>query len=95
VLAIQEAVTQAECAEIRDLLTRAAGGTGRVAVDLAEVPFMDSAVLELFLQMNKECSSRGGRLKLMNPSPNCQEILRLTDLSSRFEVQNAPEGMKN
>lgn len=92
ILAIQEAITQAECDELKDLVMRAvASGSGKVGIDLAEVPFMDSAVLELLLAMSKECASRGGRLKLIAPSPNCQEILRLTDLNSRFEIQNSLE----
>lgn len=92
VLAIQEAITQAECAEMKDLLSRAAtAGGGKVAVDLSEVPFIDSAVLELLLATNKECVSRGGRLKLVALSPNCQEILRLTDLKTRFEIAASVE----
>jgi anti-sigma B factor antagonist len=92
VLAVTEAMTQAECAELKDLVARAtASGGGKVAIDLSEVPFMDSAVLELLLQLSKDCASRGGRLKLVSPSPNCQEILRLTDLRSRFDVQSSVE----
>ncbi|HOA72624.1 MAG TPA: STAS domain-containing protein [Phycisphaerae bacterium] len=92
VLAVAEAMTHAECAELKDLVTRAmASGSGKIALDLSEVPFMDSAVLELLLQLSKDCAARGGRLKLVSPSPNCQEILRLTDLRSRFDVQSSVE----
>lgn len=92
VLSVQDAVTQAECAEVKDLLSQAvAGGGGRVALDLSEVPFLDSAALEMLLQTNKECVSKGGRLKLVSPSPNCQEILRLTDLKTRFEIAGSVE----
>ncbi len=92
ILAVADAITQAECAEVKDLVLRAAAeGAGRVAIDLSEVPFMDSAVLELLLGLSKECASRGGRLKLIAPSPNCQEILRLTDLKTRFEIMGSVE----
>lgn len=92
VLAVQEAVTQAECAEMKDLIGRAAAaGSGRVAIDLSEVPFVDSAVLELLLAASKDCTGRGGRLKLVALSPNCQEILRLTDLKSRFDIVESVE----
>jgi anti-anti-sigma factor len=92
VLAIQEALTQAECAELKDLIGRAsATGTGRVSIDLSEVPFVDSATLELLLTAAKDCAARGGRLKLVAPSANCQEILRLTDLRSRFEIVDSVE----
>ena len=92
ILALQDAVTQAENAELRDLLGRAmAAGTACVAVDLSEAPFVDSATLELLLATAKDCTARGGRLKLVAPSANCQEILRLTDLRSRFEVLDSVE----
>lgn len=92
VLAVQEAVTQAECAELKDLIGRAAAaGNGRVVIDLSEVPFVDSAILELLVASNKDCAARGGRLKLVALSPNCQEILRLTDLKSRFDVADSVE----
>lgn len=92
VLAVADALTQAECAELKDLIGRAAaGGGGRVAVDLSEVPFVDSAVLELLLEASRDCAARGGRLKLVSPSANCVEILRLTDLRSRFEIQGSVE----
>jgi anti-sigma B factor antagonist len=92
VLALQDAVTQAECAELKDLLGQAmAAGAGRVAIDLSEVPFLDSATLELLLATGKECMGHGGRLKLAALSQNCQEILRLTDLRGRFEVLDSVE----
>ncbi|MBI4581247.1 MAG: STAS domain-containing protein [Planctomycetes bacterium] len=92
VLALQDAITQVECEELRDLVMRAThGGAGRAAIDLSEVPFLDSAALETLLQLAKDCAARGGRLKLAALSPNCQEILRLTDLRSRFEVHASVE----
>ena len=73
VLAIQEAITQAECAELKDLILQAgtvSGAAARLALDLSEVPFMDSATLELLLQMTKEFGSKGGRLSMVALSPN-------------------------
>jgi anti-anti-sigma factor len=59
---------------------------------LSEVPFVDSAVLELLLLTSaKDCAAHGGRLKLVAPSTNCQEILRLTDLRNRFEIVDSIE----
>jgi len=92
VVSVQEAITAAECPALKELLLQAATeGAGRVTLDLSEVPFLDSAALELLLQWSKECAARGGRLKLASPSPNCEEILRLTDLRSRFEVHASVE----
>ena len=73
VLAVQDAVSHAECEELREVVLRATnGGVGRVAVDLSEVPFLDGAALEMLLLLSKECLSRGGRLKLACLSPNCE-----------------------
>lgn len=92
VLALQDAVTQAERTELEDILSQASAGPApRLAVDLSEVPFIDSAMLELLLQTSRELASRGGRLKLVALSPNCAEILRITDLRSRFEVHGSVE----
>jgi anti-anti-sigma factor len=92
VLAFQEALTHAECDEMKDLVVRAAGtGAPKLAVDLSEVPFIDSAALELLVQLSKDFAGRGGRLKLVALSNNCEEILRLTDLRSRFEVCTSVE----
>ena len=92
ILALQDAVTQAECAELKDLIGRStAAGMGRVAVDLSEVSFVDSATLEVLLTAAKDCATRGGRLKLVAVSANCQEILRLTDLCGRFEILDSVE----
>lgn len=92
IVAVQDALTHAECAEFRDLVLQAAGTTnGKVVLDFSEMPFVDSAGLELLIELSKECAIRGGRMKLAAPSPNCQEILRLTDLRSRFEVINSVE----
>ena len=91
VLTIREAVTAAECDEFRGAF-REALGTGRtIILDLAEVPFLDSAALEMLLDLFGEQAERGGRVKLAALSPNCQEILRITDLRGRLDVYDSVE----
>lgn len=82
-----EALTQADCAQIRAVLEEAfAGGPAAVVLDLAEVPFIDSAGLEMLCEVSGEQRARGGHLKLASCGEICEEALRITDLRGRFEV---------
>lgn len=91
VLTVREAVTSAECDEFRASFKEALGTGRTIIVDLAEVPFLDSAALELLLDLFGEQAERGGRVKLAGLSPNCQEILRITDLRGRLDIYESVE----
>ena len=56
----------------------------RVVVVLQDVPYMDSAALEILLDATDELSDRAMTLKLAGVSPTCREILELTNLAGRF-----------
>ena len=87
VICPREAITQAECDQIRLMVAEASvSGTSTIILDLSEVPFVDSVGLEMMLDLDRGCRDRGGRLKLVGLSDNCTDILRLTDLTSRFEI---------
>jgi anti-anti-sigma factor len=91
VLGPREAITQAECDELRNTAEETAGSGGTLMVDLAEVPFIDSAGLEMFLELNRNCRERGGRLKLVGLNETCEEIFRVTDLADRFDIYQSVE----
>ncbi len=58
---------------------------GRVVLDLAAVPFVDSRGLEVLLDLT-EAASRGGRaLKLCGVNPTIRQVLELTGIVSSFE----------
>ena len=87
VICPREAITQAECDQLRMMAAEASvSGTSIIILDLSEVPFIDSVGLEMMLDLERACRDQGGHLKLVGLSDNCTDILRLTDLSPRFEV---------
>jgi anti-sigma B factor antagonist len=92
VICPREAITQAECDQLKLMIAEATlGGATAVVLDLSEVPFIDSRGLEMLLDLERGCREQGGRLKLAGLSDNCAEILRLTDLYPRFEVMTSVE----
>lgn len=88
----REAIVQAEVDDLRRALEQAVTpGWGWVVLDLSEVPFIDSAGLELLCEAQQLCIDKRGRLKLAVASDICSEILRLTDLAGRFEAYRSVE----
>jgi len=57
-----------------------------LVLDLAEVPFMDSAFLEYLLGLQERLSERLGQVKLARPDGNVRTILEITRLDSAFEA---------
>lgn len=63
------------------------GGHGRLVIDLAECPFVDSAGLGTLVAIYKRCQVRGGpeaALVLLHPSPELSELLRMTQLDTHL-----------
>jgi anti-anti-sigma factor len=58
---------------------------GRVALDLAAVPYCDSRGLEVLVDADQHLSRRGQSLKVCALSPTLREVMELTGLSGRFE----------
>lgn len=69
-------------------LLQACGAHGQphVVLDLARVPLIDSAGLEMLLDVQEDFQRRGGALKLAVGSTLCREILSVTGVGSHFEV---------
>ena len=61
-------------------------GQPRVVVDLAKVPLMDSAGIELLLDYRDRCQQRGGDLKLAALNRLCEDILFITGIEKEIEV---------
>jgi anti-sigma B factor antagonist len=53
-------------------------GQPKLVFDLSNVPLINSAGLELLLDVRDRCAERGGALVLAAPSPLCREILAAT-----------------
>lgn len=65
-----------------------ASGQPMVVLDLTKVPLIDSAGLELLLDVQEQYQQRGGSLKLAAANALCQDILTATGVGSRFEVHD-------
>lgn len=71
---------------LRDrLLEVRAKSLGRLVLDLANVPFVDSRGLEALLDVTDELAKGGQSLRLCGENEVLREILELTDLASSFE----------
>lgn len=63
-------------------------GQPRIIFDLADVPLVDSAGLELLLDTRETCLLKGGQLILTGATPLVRDILRVSGLQNRFESFN-------
>ena len=61
-------------------------GQPRLVIDLRDVPFIDSAGLELLLDIQDRCVQSGGTCKLAAPNPLCTDILTATAVGLEFET---------
>lgn len=77
----------------KTLVDRLRSGNPRVAVNLQDVPYLDSQSLEGLLDAADELQDRALSLKLAGVSPTVREIFELTGLNDRFsffkDVQDA------
>jgi len=71
---------------VRLLQECGAQGQPRAVLDLDRVPLIDSAGLEMLLDVQEDFQRRGGTLKLAARSPLCREILSVTGVGGHFEV---------
>ena len=69
-------------AKIRDAADAA---LGRIVVDAAGVPFVDSAGLEALLTVSEQLGAAGRSLKLCGVNPTIREVLEMTGLADAFE----------
>ncbi|MES0490661.1 MAG: STAS domain-containing protein [Leptospirales bacterium] len=63
----------------------------KIVVDMKSVPFINSAALGIFLNIFKEIEKRNGRFALASISPDVDNLLEITKLSSVLEVYKNPE----
>jgi len=65
---------------------RSAHGQRAILVDLCEVSYMDSGGVGTLVQLLKEVAAAGGEFKLLHPSPRPAHVLRITHLTTVFEI---------
>ena len=71
-------------------------GHRRIVLDLADVPYVDSAGLGEIVRSYTTLSRKSGRLKLRNPSKRIRDLLAVTKLLSFFgDDDEWPEGSES
>jgi anti-sigma B factor antagonist len=79
--------------DLRKELSRLTGDSvPKVVVNLESVSFMDSSGIATLVQALKEMRPFGGRLVLAAPGDTVQRVLRLSNLTSLFEIHDTVEG---
>ena len=58
----------------------------RVVMNMSDVPFVDSAGLELMCQFHERWRQRGLDMKFCSPGELARKAMDLTGLSGRFEI---------
>ncbi len=77
-------ISSAACGQL--LEECGAHGQPHVVLDLGQVPLIDSAGLEMLLDVQEEFQRRGGAMKLAAGQGLCREILGVTGVGAQFEL---------
>jgi anti-sigma B factor antagonist len=75
---------------LRDAVTRLVdAGRTKLLLNLADVPYVDSAGLGEIVRCYTTVSRKGGRLKLVNLTKKIQDLLAITKLLTVFETYDS------
>ncbi len=97
VVAPGESLTYQNCKELEDLIKGLISqNQTRIILDCKTVPFMDSKVLELLLQLHNTLKNRGGALKITGLNAVCRDILLTTRLINiLFVYEDIAEALRS
>lgn len=73
--------------DLQDALAELTGAPRRVAVDLADLEFIDSTGLAALLGAHQELGKHGGTLELRHPSTMVIGLVQITGLDDVFEIR--------
>lgn len=65
-------------------------GSAHIALDLSQVPFMDSSCLGVIVGGLKRARENGGELALMSLQPSPAKVIALTGLDGVFRLVDDP-----
>src|SRR5258708_2095260 len=68
------------------LTTAVAAGARKCLLDLEQITYLDSAGVGSLVEMFRHVTRRGGRLKLLRPSPCARRVLGITHLTPGFAI---------
>ena len=76
--------------QLREAVTKLADSNRtKILLNLAEVPYVDSAGLGEIVRCYTTVSRKGGRLKLLNLTKKIQDLLAITKLLTVFETYDS------
>ena len=77
---------------LRDAVTRLAdSGKGKLLLNLADVPYVDSAGLGEIVRCHATVTKKGGRLKLVSLTKKIHDLLSITKLLTVFEAYDSED----
>ena len=88
-------VDMATCERLRDAIEPYLGPRQTVILDLAEVSFMDSSMLNLLVQARGRLTRDGGSLVLRNPSEAARRLLTIGEMSDLLESEGERSAGEN
>lgn len=68
-----------------------AGENPRVLVDLSDIEFLASIGIRLLILNAKSIFGRGGRMVLLNPSPDVRSVLEITGIPAIIPIYDGLE----
>jgi anti-sigma B factor antagonist len=78
--------------QLREAVTKLAdSGKTKILLNLAEVPYVDSAGLGEVVRCYTTASRKGGKLKLLNLTKKIQDLLAITKLLTVFETYDSED----
>ncbi len=63
------------------------GGGDRLVINLSGVGYIDSLGLEALLEIHNLIRGRKGEVKLLNPTERVEELMRMTRLTTVFDIE--------
>jgi anti-anti-sigma factor len=61
-------------------------GKPQIVLDMQGIALVDSAGLELLLDVQEKCQRMGGAIKLANLGALCREVLKATGVGAKMEI---------
>ena len=84
---VRGAVDMATCERLRDAIEPHLGPRQTVILDLSEVSFMDSSLLNLLVRARGRLTEDGGSLVLRNASEAARRLLTLVEMADLLEAE--------
>ena len=87
IISIQGAIVDEELESLGSVIDECLSyGAPKIVLDLSEVPFIDSAGLELLLDLVSRAGKLGGEIRLAAVNEVCRDIFSATRLDNFFQL---------